>query len=288
MKWLIIEAAGEHDGSDQHAANSHLTIGLAAKYALTRIGQEVDLWGHGYRDFANTPHFNDYDCILFVADYEFAWLPDVSPIRGPLKIQLLVDLHIGDPTRYHSLLKEMDVALHASREPIPSYREMFPNQKHIWFPNSFSDLDYQGGPLPKREDVCFVASPRAGRAEFVNRLKQDIGMKCHFALGAEMMWKIREAKIHFNKSLGYDTNARCFETIALGTCLCTNYQEELVDLGFVDKKNCLLYRSYEECVSKIEWALETGAWESLGAAGLELSKEHSYTKRFVQLLESMS
>ena len=72
---------------------------------------------------------------------------------------------------------------------------------------------------------------------------------------------ISEAKISFNKNLSCDINYRTFETIGLGTCLATDYNEDLSSLGFIDEKNCILYKNYNECVDKINNAIKNNLCE---------------------------
>ena len=102
-----------------------------------------------------------------------------------------------------------------------------------------------------------------------------------------MVAAVEAAKVHWNCSIGPDVNYRCFETIALGTCLVTNRIEEMELLGFRDGVNCFMYSSYDECVSKIREALSIERWAEVSAAGLELAKQHTYTQRCQTLLAQL-
>ena len=103
--------------------------------------------------------------------------------------------------------------------------------------------------------------------------------------GDPMIQLILRTKIHFNLSVSVDINYRNFETIALGTCLCTNYLPELEELGFKDGLNCIMYKNYDECMHKIKEYLMTGMYEKIALEGLKLSAEHTYCKRVEGILK---
>jgi hypothetical protein len=44
MKWLVIQSAGEHNGSDGLTKNDHLRECFAIKHAIEKIGYQCDVW----------------------------------------------------------------------------------------------------------------------------------------------------------------------------------------------------------------------------------------------------
>ena len=74
MKILIIQSAGEHNGTTHYCKNDHLRECMSLQDAFIRNGWEADVWGK--RHNKRMPNFNDYDCILNLENYELEWLPD--------------------------------------------------------------------------------------------------------------------------------------------------------------------------------------------------------------------
>lgn len=76
--------------------------------------------------------------------------------------------------------------------------------------------------------------------------------------GLDMFQFLSDSSITFNMhgdSIGFAANIRLFEATGVGTCLLTDWKENLEDL-FAPDDEVLAYRSKEEAVDKIKFALE--------------------------------
>ncbi len=287
---LIIQSDGVHRGQDGLTPNWYTRECYALQHAFRENDVEADIWGLRHENFANPPDFESYDMVLCLENYEFDWLPDFRRMRRPLTIQWIVDLHFQGPRRYQRLSRGFDVILHSTRSLIFRYRLRVPFSRHLWFPNGFDERYYDAAKSsrPKTKAVIFVGSPLPGREAFIDELRERVGLEIFFALGQDMVDLVASTRIHFNKHIGCDVNYRTFETIGLGTCLVTDRSAELTDLGFVDGENCLTYASVEEAAEKIQAALADGSWQSIGKAGYQLSKRHTYVERVRALLQELA
>ena len=91
--------------------------------------------------------------------------------------------------------------------------------------------------------------------------------------------------IHFNKNILNDINYRSFETIGCKTALITNFDQQYIDLGFVDKYNCILYNNTQEMMLKLKYYLDNmDELESISLNGFELSKNHTFLNRAEQIV----
>lgn len=286
---LVLQSDGEHKGQDGWTPNAYLRECHALQYGFERNGIAADVWGPRHDNYAHRPDFESYDLLLCAENYGLEWLPDLSAVRRPLKLHWIIDLHCQPASVYDRLTRGCDVVLHATRRLMGGYETLHPDRRHLWFPNAVDDryFDAMKQRRDKSRDVIFVGSNLPERRAFVRALKQRVGLKSVFATGADMLDLIGSARIQVNSNLGADINYRTFETIGLGTCLVTNEDPDLQALGFEDGVNCLLYRSEDEAAEKIQAALADGSWEPIGAAGYELSRRHTYTRRINTLLTEL-
>lgn len=275
MNWLIIQSDGEH------AANRHLRECYGIADGLARLGHQVHIWGKRHAGFHYIPNFEEFDAIFCAEQYEFEWLPDFTKIKNPIKIQWVVDLHVH--TRYVEI-NGFDIACHATKSLMSKY----PCSKNIWFPNAFDQRNYILQDDTKTTDLGFVGSVGSSRREYIDKLSQAFpGFYCSQIIGNEMLRRIQSLRIHWNRNMSCDLNYRTFETIGMGTCLITNRDPCLADLGFVEGKNVLTYSDYDECRVKIQDSLQSGSWESIGKAARDLSFQHTYEKRMAELIKGL-
>ena len=278
MKWLIIQSAGVHNGSDGWTANDYLRECVALQYGIQQYGHSCDVWGKRHDNFNIFPDIDAYDFVVLLENYEFDWVPDLSQYSNPTKLHWIVDLHCHNP--YERWSRQCDIVLHSTKSLMDGYKKMCPKQKHIWFPNAVDERYFYNRSIEKTIECCFVGSPN-NRASFIN----SVGIPMLFKTGVDMIDTISKTKIHFNKSISCDVNYRCFETIGLGTCLLSNTLPELLELGFTDGQNCILYDSLEDCISKLTQHLKNDEYLRIGTSGYTLSKQHTYCKRITNLLE---
>ncbi|MGZ3731984.1 MAG: glycosyltransferase family protein, partial [Bdellovibrionota bacterium] len=106
--------------------------------------------------------------------------------------------------------------------------------------------------------------------------------------GLAMYQAVRDSlvslNIHADSSPRYASNMRLFEATGMGTCLLTDWRENLPELFHLDEE-VVCYRSPEECVEKARWLCghpEEAA--RIGAAGQRRTlKDHTFLTRAERL-----
>lgn len=277
MKWLVIQSDG------QHAENRNFRECHALKYAIEGLGYTCDVWGLRHQDFGNIPYFESYDVIFCAEQYEFDWLPDFTKIRKPIKIQWIVDLHVH--RNYEKIASGFNISCHATRKLMAEY----PCSKNVWFPNAVDErYFFKKYRRHKREiDIGFVGSLSEERRKWIDDFRKQLALKDSQEKGDSMISDIRNMRIHWNKNASCDINYRTFETIGLGTCLLTNFDEDLFKLGFIDDFNCLMYRDINEAMQKAWEAVHLQEWWEIGLNGNDLSKFHTYRNRIHNLIKEL-
>lgn len=288
MKWLIVQSDGEHKGQDGWTPNFYMRECYAIKHALQHNGIAADIWGLRHDNYQNKPDFESYDYILCIENYEMGWLPDFSKIKKPFKVQWIIDLHCQKWSNYDIISKNMQIILHSTKNYILDYSSIYNKSEHIWFPNGIDDRHFYNKNMQKNIDICFVGSKNENRKTFVENLEKDIRLQYFFATGSDMIDIISSSKIHFNKNIACDINYRTFETIGLGTCLLTDYNPYLLDLGFIDMYNCLIYRNYDECVNKYKYAISDDNYKIIASNSQKLVENNTYTARVRDLLKILN
>lgn len=283
MKFLIMQSAGHHNGNDGWTRNDYLRECFAIKYAIEQNNHSADIYGLRHANFEQKINLYEYDIILCIENYEFDWIPNLSSYKGK-KIYWTIDLHCQPISNYYEICKNYDIILHSTKSLIPSLEKILPDKHHLWFPNGVDSRYFTNKNIDKNIDVAFVGSKNESRKSFIEQLEKDVNLKYFFATGEDMINLISASKIHFNKNISCDINYRTFETIGLGTCLITDYNSELLSLGFEDNVNCLMYKSYEEALFKIKNTLLNENWKKIAQEGIKLSINNTYIKRVEKLL----
>lgn len=288
MKWLVIQSDGEHKGQDGWEPNWMMRECYAIQTALNVFGDKAETWGLRHANYATPPDIYSYDGIFTIENYELGWLPDVSKCWRALRVYWLIDAHWQPVETFASVIPQYDVVLHSTRSFIEPYRQRFPNQKHLYFPNGVDDRFFDQSRYdtrPHSRNIIFIGGKAAPRAEAIDRMVKDCGMV--YAYGVTGMAYIRavlNAKIQFNKGLNGDINYRNWETVGLGTCLLTEYDPEMEALGFKHDVNCLFYRTLDEAVELANTYALNGQWERIAQTGYRLSSRHSYKRRIAEIL----
>lgn len=290
MKWLIIQSDGEHRGQGNWTANWFLRECYGIQNALLECGHTADIWGLRHANFKDTPWFESYDAILVLENYEMSWLPDLSKIKNPYVFQWIIDLHVQNAAAYLPMSEHADYVLHSTRRLMADYEKMAPNAEHVWFPNAVDDRYFRNRHPMKVQDLVFIGGLRPP----VEQMQQLAGLVHRYGVtGYDYIQEVAHAKVQFNAPVNYgknnllDINYRNFETIALGTCLLTNHDEDLIELGFKHEDNCLMYTSVGEAAALARDIIRTGEWSRLANRGLELAREHTYTKRITEIIEEL-
>ena len=91
--------------------------------------------------------------------------------------------------------------------------------------------------------------------------------------------------IHADSSPLFASNMRLWETTGVGSCLITDWKQNIDEL-FITDKEIIVYKSVEECIEKINWLLDNPSHlQAIAKAGQQRCiNEHSYEKRAEQLV----
>jgi spore maturation protein CgeB len=106
--------------------------------------------------------------------------------------------------------------------------------------------------------------------------------------GLEMYKVLSESKIGFNAhgsfAGGFAANIRLFEVTGVGSCLLTDYFPNMNDI-FEDGKECVTYKSTEECIEKVNWLLShPNELKQISIAGQKRTlKDHTFARRAEEL-----
>jgi spore maturation protein CgeB len=107
-----------------------------------------------------------------------------------------------------------------------------------------------------------------------------------FGLAAYQTLKSAPAalNVHANSSPRFASNMRLFEITGVGTCMLTDWKENLQAL-FAPDAEVVTYRSTSECVEKARWLLDHPAERAaIAAAGQRrVLAEHTYVHRAREL-----
>lgn len=108
--------------------------------------------------------------------------------------------------------------------------------------------------------------------------------------GLDMFQTLKDSRVTLNQHIDISdrsaSNMRLFEATGVGTCLLTDWKENLHEL-FEQEKEVVTYRNVEECVEKVRWLLEEPAErEKIAKAGQKHTlKEHTFAQRAALMSE---
>ncbi len=108
--------------------------------------------------------------------------------------------------------------------------------------------------------------------------------------GLDMYQKIKDAKIclniHADSSPLYASNMRLFEITGVGTCLLTDWKQDINKL-FIEDKEIVTYKTKDDCIKKVKWLLDhPKEREQIALAGQKKClKDHSFEQRAKKLIE---
>lgn len=108
--------------------------------------------------------------------------------------------------------------------------------------------------------------------------------------GLEMFQVLRDSRItlniHADSSPRFASNMRLFETTGVGTCMVTDWKDNLPEL-FEPDKQVVTYRTADECVEKVAWLLDhPKEREEIARAGQARTlREHTFAQRALLLNE---
>jgi spore maturation protein CgeB len=135
-----------------------------------------------------------------------------------------------------------------------------------------------------RNAAILHEKPRA----FVNPLLKPYLNKDVY--GLEMFQILHNSMITWNNHIDISRNSasnmRLFEATGVGTCLLTDWKDNLPDI-FEPEKEVVTYKSAEECIEKVKWLLDNPhERRAIATAGQKRTlSEHTFTQRAEQLNE---
>lgn len=143
----------------------------------------------------------------------------------------------------------------------------------IWLPHAVEPQAYpKFDLLTKQYDVCFVGHVNTkNREDALDRLFSEFP---NFYYGQQLFdaaaRKYAESKVCFNIAMTDDLNMRNFEVMATGSFLLTSYLPDFEDLGLIDGKHLVLYKTMDECIDKAKYYLRHDEErEKIAQAGYE-------------------
>jgi hypothetical protein len=286
----------------RHAANQEFRECCCLKRAFEHIHEKVDIWGLGWENFHVLPDFNSYDLIINMENYGDNWIPDLSEYSGPKKMLWAIDSHFRGLKPYLKIFNKgkYDVLLQSTKD----YVNRDPNKKSIWFPNAVDDTLFSPKAWAERKNfIGYCGSRTKIRTPYLKRLRTWFGSDYQeniWVLGKEMVSAIQSYKIHFNLNIANDINYRSFETIGLGTVLCTNSNPQYNDLGFENNKNCILYDRKSDLFNKFhgnftnlhmilsQYYNNQDQLETISRNAIRLSHKHTYKQRAKTLISLLN
>jgi len=287
VNWLVIQSDGEHKGQDGWTPNWYLRECYAIQHALQSLGDDASVWGLRHANYEQLPDFDHYDGVFTIENYELDWLPNLADVEL-LRVYWLIDAHWQPIEAFERVIPNHDVVLHSTRRFIDVYAARFPNQKHIYFPNGVDDRYFAPELHPSRPHsipLIFIGGKAAPRAAAIDQMVREAGLRYAYGItGTDYIQAVLNAKIQFNKGLNGDINYRNWETVGLGTCLLTEYDQEMEALGFRHDVNCLFYRTVDEAVQLAKTYLANGEWERVAQGGALFAKAHSYKQRLAKAM----
>ena len=108
--------------------------------------------------------------------------------------------------------------------------------------------------------------------------------------GLEMFQTLRNSKLTLNSHIDVSprsaSNVRLFEATGVGTCLITDWKENISEL-FEPDKEVVTYKSPAECVEKAKWLLQNHAQrKAIAKAGQSRTlRDHTFARRAERLDE---
>ncbi|MFN6199252.1 MAG: glycosyltransferase [Aphanizomenon sp.] len=129
----------------------------------------------------------------------------------------------------------------------------------------------------------------------IKYIDQEINISLRYryqgqAFGKKMYEIISQSKItlnnHIDDAKNEAANMRLFEATGVGTCLLTDWKENLHEL-FEPDREVVTYKSVEECIEKVKWLLDhPQEREAIAKAGQARTlKDHTFAQRAIQLDE---
>ncbi|MNY21625.1 Spore protein YkvP [compost metagenome] len=134
--------------------------------------------------------------------------------------------------------------------------------------------------------------PQAPRSQSIPELSRSLRPS---VFGLAMFQTLQQSRLSFNSHIDLSprsaSNMRMFEATGVGSCLVTDWKENIHTL-FEPDREVVTYRSVDECLEKVRWLLDHPAErEAIAKAGQARTlREHTIphrARRFDEILRSL-
>jgi len=290
---LIIQEAG------RHKENKHFRECLSMERAFNITGSTATVWGLGHHNYETQPDWESFDLIINLENYDTTgWVPTLRDVQTK-KFLWSIDAHVKGIEPYRKTANEgnYDLILQATPE--------FCDSNSVWFPNCYDDdlihpYDYQPASQTSRSMPPTRTYPMGFCGNVVNRgplLAMLVGRlkggfkHDEFVIGGSMVRAINSYRVHWNANISIDINYRNFETMGCGVALLTSNNPHYDRLGFIDRKNCFIYKNIHHMMELVDELTKKDLRDddliaSVAKAGLKhVQKNHTYKNRARLILE---
>lgn len=274
MSVLVIQENGRHD------ANRRFRECFCIQREIDAMGlrDPCEVWGLGHKNFARVPDFSKYDYIFCLENYDNGWVPhaEIAKCRGE-KYLWSIDSHVTGVAKFRRAFeagKYTKLLFSCKRDATES--------TDMWFPNCADRFLFRPNPMPRDIPIGFCGNYVTGqRKRLVKTFAECFGDKFKeniFVIGDAMLDVIWRTRLNLNLNISYDFNYRNFETTACGTALLTSFHPDMEELGFIDGKTCIVYKTVEEALDKAKFYLSVpDLTQKIADAGAELTHaRHTY------------
>lgn len=198
------------------------------------------------------------------------------------------DSHLGAEYRLEKA-KEFDIVFLSIKKDLKKFKEHLGHDRVFWLPHAGEPTCYSPYDVISKYDVSFIGHlPTEERIDALDRLFKEFP---NFYYGQKFFEEAARvysmSKLAFNCSVSDEANMRSFEVPLTKTVLLTDYSSELEDLGFEDKKNCLMYSDFDEMIAKAKLVVSDEKERlKIANSGYNLVKSnHTYLHRARKIME---
>ncbi|TRT56206.1 MAG: glycosyltransferase family 1 protein [Microcystis aeruginosa Ma_QC_C_20070703_M131] len=152
------------------------------------------------------------------------------------------------------------------------------------------DLLKQSSSSLNKSSVAAITKFKEYRTTGFSQVVDPVILKSAYPplFGLSMFQHLHDSKVTFNNHIDISSraasNMRLFEATGVGTCLVTDWKDNLHDL-FEPDREVVTYRSPQECVEKVKWLLEhPQEREAIAQAGQARTlKYHTFDQRAIEI-----
>jgi spore maturation protein CgeB len=212
---------------------------------------------------------NGFIAYFFPFGFETSLLQKIKPRKPTIDCSFVGSIVLGDKNHASRLQLLSYLSQHTN---IEIYMPRFPRWASLIKRNLTASIKGSGSFWKTLPDIMRIQKKAAGNSQ---------------RFGIDMYQTMSDSKITINSHIDAvgpsAANMRLFEATGTGTCLLTDWKENIADY-FVLGKEIVVFRSKEECLEKIKYLLAHENERALIAkAGQERTlKEYSFEQRVVK------